>query len=109
MPKSVISSEICHTYCANALVNTFGLFYPGSINNNHVPFSLKIVNGPTIGIILRAIVTVPNMTVSTNSLDFGMVQCGHCKVMTIQLFNDQHVRYELNDSSVIKFLTVKYQ
>lgn len=52
---------------------------------------INIINGPTIAVILKAIVTMPDITVSTSLLEFGMVQCGHCKVMTIQLFNDQQV------------------
>jgi len=35
---------------------------------------------------------MPDMGVSTDSLDFDVVECGNSKVMTIQLHNNQQVR-----------------
>lgn len=56
----------------------------------HVPF--HVLSGPSFGLRIKAVVTMPDMTVSTDSLDFGVVECGNCKVMTIQLHNNQQVR-----------------
>lgn len=38
--------------------------------------------------------TMPDMQVSTDLLEFGPVQCGQCKVVTIQLFNHNKVKCE---------------
>ena len=64
---------------------------PMGLVDVHVPFNL--LNGPTFGLRIKAVVTMPDMTVSTDSLDFGTVECGHSKVMTIQLHNQEQVRY----------------
>lgn len=50
------------------------------------------LGGPLYSLRLKAIVTMPTMTISTDSLDFGSVVCGQCKVMTVQLYNAQPVR-----------------
>ncbi|XP_033625714.1 hydrocephalus-inducing protein homolog [Asterias rubens] len=55
---------------------------------------INIVNGPCASLRLRASVTMPDMQISTDSMDFGPVQCGQCKVITIQLHNNQHVKCE---------------
>ena len=43
---------------------------------------------------LRAIVAVPDVKVSDDVIDFEAVQCGQCKVVTIQLHNQEQVRCE---------------
>ena len=45
-----------------------------------------------VGLRLRAEVTMPDMEISTDTLDFGDVKCGECKVITVQLYNHKHVR-----------------
>ncbi|XP_071959113.1 hydrocephalus-inducing protein homolog isoform X2 [Antedon mediterranea] len=55
---------------------------------------VMIVNGPSLHLRLKANVTMPDMQISTDSLEFGEVQCGQCKVITVQLHNNQHVRCE---------------
>ncbi|XP_033116735.1 hydrocephalus-inducing protein homolog isoform X2 [Anneissia japonica] len=55
---------------------------------------IMIVNGPSVLLRLKANVTMPDMQISTDSMDFGEVQCGQCKVITVQLHNNQHVRCE---------------
>ena len=37
---------------------------------------------------------VPDVVVSSDSVDFETVQCGQCKVVTIQLHNEQQVKCE---------------
>ncbi|XP_067905917.1 hydrocephalus-inducing protein homolog [Heterodontus francisci] len=66
--------------------------------------SIQVVRGPTVNIILHATVTMPGLTVSNDQLDFGTVQCGHCQVMTIQLYNHLDVACEwaFTDTSIVK-------
>ena len=44
----------------------------------------------------KANVTMPDMQISTDVLEFSDVKCGECKVITVQLHNHQHVRCEWN-------------
>ncbi|XP_013405663.1 hydrocephalus-inducing protein [Lingula anatina] len=57
---------------------------------------ITIVNGPQINVRLHANVTMPEMTVSADTLEFGEVKCGECKIITIQLYNHKFVRCEWN-------------
>ena len=57
---------------------------------------MQIVNGPQICILLKANITMPDMQISTDVLDFEEVNCGECKVITVQLYNHKHVRCEWN-------------
>lgn len=45
---------------------------------------------------LKANVTMPDMEISDDTLDFADVKCGECKVITVQLFNQQQVKCEWN-------------
>ena len=63
---------------------------PMGVVDVRVPF--LVLSGPTFGMRIKAVVTMPDMIVSTSSLDFGTVECGNCKVMTLQLHNNQQVR-----------------
>ncbi|TPX54724.1 hypothetical protein PhCBS80983_g05802 [Powellomyces hirtus] len=62
-------------------------------NNNvrteplEIDLPVKLVGGPTIGIRLRASITVPDMTLSTDGIDFGEVLCGARKTVTIRSQN----------------------
>lgn len=40
--------------------------------------------------------TMPDMEISDDTLDFADVKCGECKVITVQLFNQQQVKCEWN-------------
>lgn len=64
-----------------------------------VQVPITVLGGPTFGLRIKANVAMPDMTLSTDSLDFGTVECGQCKVMTIQLHNHQQVRCVLRASS----------
>lgn len=50
------------------------------------------MNGPQVGLRLRGIVTMPDMEVSDDVLEFQEVKCGECKVITVQFHNHQQVR-----------------
>jgi len=58
--------------------------------DNLVP--IMTLGGPLYRLRLKAIVTMPDMKISSDLLDFGSVVCGQCKVMTVQLHNYQPVR-----------------
>ncbi|KAH3778713.1 hypothetical protein DPMN_180183 [Dreissena polymorpha] len=45
---------------------------------------------------LKAHVTMPDMQISDDSLDFGVVRCGECRVVIVQLHNYQQVKCEWN-------------
>ncbi|KAK2848119.1 hypothetical protein Q7C36_009801 [Tachysurus vachellii] len=53
--------------------------------------SIQVFGGPTLPVRLCAVVTIPNLTTSTNMLQFDTVQCGMCKVAIIQLHNPEPV------------------
>lgn len=57
-------------------------------------FFIQIIHGPMIMLRLRAHVTMPDMEVSDDVLDFTQVKCGECKVITVQLHNHQNVKCE---------------
>ena len=40
--------------------------------------------------------TMPDMEISDDTLDFSEVKCGECKVITVQLYNQQQVKCEWN-------------
>ena len=45
---------------------------------------------------VKANVTMPDMQISTDVLDFSEVKCGECKVIMVQLHNHRHVRCHWN-------------
>lgn len=45
---------------------------------------------------MKANVTMPDMQISTDVLDFQEVRCGECKVITVQLHNHKPVKCEWN-------------
>ncbi|XP_070194710.1 hydrocephalus-inducing protein homolog isoform X4 [Littorina saxatilis] len=53
---------------------------------------IQIVNGPQVVLRLRAHVTMPDMEISDDVLEFQEVKCGECRVITVQIHNHQHVR-----------------
>ena len=57
-----------------------------------VPLELK--NGPSVALNLRAAITVPEITVSTDVLDFGRVVAGNVSVISLQLHNPVEVPCE---------------
>ena len=48
---------------------------------------LEIRNGPPVSVLMRANVTVPDIELTAETLDFGRLLCGHRKTICIQLFN----------------------
>ena len=66
-------------------------FDPGfaslDIGIHEVRVPINIVQGPTITMIVRADVTMPRIEVSSSKIDFGSIECGRSKVVSLQLFN----------------------
>eukprot|EP00898_Chlorokybus_atmophyticus_P005824 jgi/Chlat1/6242/Chrsp44S05765 len=58
------------------------------------PLRLTLKGGPALVVHLRALVEVPEMRLSADAVDFGRVQVGHCKVVTVQLHNHKSVQCE---------------
>ncbi|XP_028440234.1 hydrocephalus-inducing protein homolog [Perca flavescens] len=56
-----------------------------------VVMPIQVKGGPMVQLRLRAVVTVPAVTVSTDTLLFDTVQCDMCQIKTIQLFNHESV------------------
>jgi hydrocephalus-inducing protein len=57
-----------------------------------VPIDIK--SGPPAQLVLRANVTVPDIAITPNSIDFGDVVVGQCRVVTVQLSNTSPVTSE---------------
>ncbi|XP_053402100.1 hydrocephalus-inducing protein homolog isoform X11 [Mercenaria mercenaria] len=57
---------------------------------------VNILNGPMVMMHLKANVTMPDMQISDDTLDFGEVRCGECRVVIVQLHNYQHVKCDWN-------------
>ena len=53
---------------------------------------LQVVGGPVVNVRLRANVTVPDLHVSSDVVEFGEVKCGECRIISVQLHNHQAVR-----------------
>ena len=51
-------------------------------------------------ICMRANVTMPDMSISADVLEFEEVKCGECKVITIQLHNHMEVRCDWTATAV---------
>ncbi|KAI9095517.1 hypothetical protein DFS34DRAFT_651319 [Phlyctochytrium arcticum] len=55
---------------------------------------IKITNGPSLGLVVRANVTVPDVLVTPPEIDFGDVLCGYRKTMCVALSNPFTVQCE---------------
>ena len=52
---------------------------------------MQVVGGPIVNIRLHANVTVPDLHVSVDVVEFGEVKCGECCIVSVQLHNHQAV------------------
>ncbi|XP_074533739.1 hydrocephalus-inducing protein homolog [Halichoeres trimaculatus] len=66
-------------------------FDPKGVNlkmgDTSVVIPIQIIGGAIVHVRLRAVVTLPSITASTDTLQFDTLQCGMCQMKTIQLFN----------------------
>ena len=61
---------------------------------------------------VSATVTLPSMELSNNTLDYGTVVCGQCKIITVRLYNTQQVKLvkqKLTTCIIIIVIIVKQQ
>ncbi|KAG7521590.1 hydrocephalus-inducing protein-like [Solea senegalensis] len=56
-----------------------------------VVMPIQVTGGPTVHLRLCAVVTMPAVTISTDTLQFDPIQCGMCQIRTIQLLNHEPV------------------
>ncbi|KAE8295968.1 Hydrocephalus-inducing protein Hy-3 [Larimichthys crocea] len=56
-----------------------------------VVMTIQVTGGPVVQVRLCAVLTVPAVTVSTDTLEFDNVQCGMCQMRTVQLVNHESV------------------
>ncbi|XP_044515296.1 hydrocephalus-inducing protein homolog [Gracilinanus agilis] len=80
-------SETCEVRCDPQAANV-------SVGNKEAILPIKVSGGPTLHICLRAKVTIPSLSLSHDKVEFGIIQCGQCQVVTIQLYNDLPVSCE---------------
>ena len=52
---------------------------------------MQVVGGPMVNVRLRANVTVPDLHISSDVVEFGEVKCGECRIISVQLHNYQPV------------------
>ena len=62
----------------------------------------QISHGPQICIHIHANVTMPDMKISSDVLEFGDVKCGECRIVTVQLYNHKEVRCDWNSLPIKK-------
>ncbi|XP_049580395.1 hydrocephalus-inducing protein homolog [Syngnathus scovelli] len=52
---------------------------------------IQVIGGPSVQVHLCAVVTVPSISVSSETLQFDVVRCGLCQIQTMQIFNYESV------------------
>ncbi|XP_030281249.1 hydrocephalus-inducing protein homolog isoform X1 [Sparus aurata] len=72
------------------------------MGNISVLMPIQVTHGPTVQVRMCAVVTVPAVTVSTDTLTFDTVQCGMCQMKTIQLINHESVPCCWSIAEVVK-------
>lgn len=53
---------------------------------------ILVSGGPSVGLRLKANRTMPEMQLSTETVEFGDVDVGECTIVTVQLYNHKHVK-----------------
>ncbi|XP_029465095.1 hydrocephalus-inducing protein homolog [Rhinatrema bivittatum] len=83
-------------------------FDPRSVNlplgDIQIFVPIQVIGGPIYPICLHATVTMPSLSISCDKLDFNCVQCGQCKMKTLQLHNELHVvcEWAIGPSETVK-------
>eukprot|EP00759_Apiculatamorpha_spiralis_P009318 PhF_6_TR15973/c0_g1_i1/m.24996/K17570/HYDIN; hydrocephalus-inducing protein len=68
------------------------------LNQYSLDIPIDIKGGPLVIIEVRAFIIVPSIELSTDNLDFGTVQVGQCRVMTVAFHNKQSLPCEWSTS-----------
>ncbi|KAM4722980.1 hydrocephalus-inducing protein homolog [Rhinophrynus dorsalis] len=66
---------------------------------------IQVSGGPRFPVRLRASVTMPSLSVSSDMVEFGHVQCGQCQIRSVQLYNQLPVLCEwtvMNQENEVK-------
>ncbi|XP_077372587.1 hydrocephalus-inducing protein homolog [Festucalex cinctus] len=63
----------------------------GNLGIRSALIPIQVIGGPSVQVHLCAVVTVPSISVSSETLQFDVVRCGLCKIQTMQLFNHESV------------------
>ena len=58
---------------------------------SHLPSLVQVHQGPQLMVSMVADVITPAVCPSTDCIDFGVVKCGECRVVSVQLVNEQLV------------------
>ncbi|CAJ1057505.1 hydrocephalus-inducing protein homolog isoform X2 [Xyrichtys novacula] len=61
------------------------------LGHTSVVMPIQVAGGPMVQLRLCAVVTLPAVTASTDTLQFDTLQCGMCQMKTIQLINHESV------------------
>ncbi|XP_041651130.1 hydrocephalus-inducing protein homolog [Cheilinus undulatus] len=61
------------------------------MGDKNVVMPIQVTGGPSIQVRLCAVMTVPSIAASADSLQFDTLQCGMCQMKTIHLFNNEPV------------------
>ncbi|XP_034542457.1 hydrocephalus-inducing protein homolog isoform X2 [Notolabrus celidotus] len=61
------------------------------MGDTSVVMPIQVTGGPMVHVRLCAVVTLPTITASTDTLHFDTLQCGMCQMKAIQLFNHESV------------------
>ncbi|XP_073328914.1 hydrocephalus-inducing protein homolog [Pagrus major] len=72
------------------------------MGDTSVIMPIQVTHGPTVQVRMCAVLTVPAVTVSTDTLLFDNVQCGMCQMKTIQLINHESVPCCWSIAEVVK-------
>ncbi|XP_047451812.1 hydrocephalus-inducing protein homolog [Mugil cephalus] len=67
-----------------------------------VVMPIQVAGGPMVQVRLCAVVTMPSITVSTDTLEFDTLQCGMCQIKTIQLLNHEQVPCQWSIAEEVK-------
>ncbi|KAK7891948.1 hypothetical protein WMY93_023911 [Mugilogobius chulae] len=71
-----------------------------------VVLPIQVRGGPTVQVHLCAVVTRPNLVVSTETLEFDTIPCGSCQMKTVQLFNPESVPCKWSIAEEVKLKKV---
>ena len=80
------------TYESEEFLVKFGTKTTDPLGAAEAYVPIVVSGGPSLGLRLRAIRTIPKMQLSTDTVEFGEVDVGECMIVTIQLYNDKHVK-----------------
>ncbi|XP_037539075.1 hydrocephalus-inducing protein homolog [Nematolebias whitei] len=73
-----------------------------TMGQRNVLLPIQVVGGPQVKVRLCAVVTMPTVTVSKETLQFDTVQCSMCQIQAIQLMNPGPVQCQWSMTEEVK-------